>query len=231
MKRWKDSKSPTISRGHPGISAQCPSPRRTSSRASTRAGWLSGPSWPATAIKVRHSETSLLDLAHRVLYGHPMSGLQRGAYQVWRVLVALIAVACVVQIFLAGRGAFGVHGAAKLDDQKSFDPHRALGEIIGLLAVLAFLAALIAWRNKQLIWLTLALAVMAEVLQQCLLSPSIRGLQACTHWTVLRSSVSRRGLHIGHGADRRPPLWHQRPRSAPGSSPGELGATTGAGRA
>ena len=78
-----------------------------------------------------------------------MSGFQKGGYQVWRVLVALIAAACVVQIFLAGRGAFGFHGPAKLDDQKSFDPHRALGEIIGLLAVLAFLAALAAWREHR----------------------------------------------------------------------------------
>ncbi len=117
-----------------------------------------------------------------------MSGLQKGAYQIWRVLVALIAVACVVQIFLAGRGAFGVHGAAELDDQKSFDPHRALGEVIGLLAVLAFLAALIAWRNKRIIWLTLALAVMAEVLQHVLALPKhpwVAGLHALDGVAIL----------------------------------------------
>jgi Mn2+/Fe2+ NRAMP family transporter len=122
-----------------------------------------------------------------------MSGLQRGAYQVWRVLVALIAAACVVQIFLAGRGAFGVHGAAKLDDQKSFDPHRALGEIIGLLAVLAFLAALIAWRNKRLIWLSLALAFMAEVLQHLFALPKhpwVAGLHALDGVAILGLAAS-----------------------------------------
>ena len=47
----------------------------------------------------------------------------------WRVLVALIAAACVVQIFLAGRGAFGVHGAAK-------SPHSNLGmQLAGLHAL------------------------------------------------------------------------------------------------
>src|SRR6476619_1882484 len=114
-----------------------------------------------------------------------MSGLQRGAYQVWRVLVALIAAACVVQIFLAGRGAFGVHGAAKLDDQKSFDPHRALGEIIGLLA-------LIAWRNKRLIWLSLALAFMAEVLQHLFALPKhpwVAGLHALDGVAILGLSA------------------------------------------
>ncbi len=121
-----------------------------------------------------------------------MSGLQKGAYQVWRVLVALIAVACVVQIFLAGRGAFGIHGAAKLDDQKSFDPHRALGEVIGLLAVLAFLAALVAWRNKRLIWLSLALALMAEVLQHLFALPDhpwVAGLHALDGVAILGLSA------------------------------------------
>jgi Mn2+/Fe2+ NRAMP family transporter len=121
-----------------------------------------------------------------------VSGLRRGAYQVWRVLIALIAAACVVQIFLAGRGAFGIHGAAKLDDQKSFDPHRALGEIIGLLAVLALLAALVAWRNKRLIWLSLALAIMAEVLQHLFALPKhpwVAGLHALDGVAILGLSA------------------------------------------
>ena len=108
------------------------------------------------------------------------------------MLVALIAVACVVQIFLAGRGAFGIHGAAKLDDQKSFDPHRALGEIIGLLAVLAFLAALVAWRNKRLIGITFALAVMAEVLQHLFALPKhpwVAGLHALDGVSILALSA------------------------------------------
>ncbi|MGH3004161.1 MAG: DUF6220 domain-containing protein [Gaiellaceae bacterium] len=110
-----------------------------------------------------------------------MTGIQRGAYQLYRVLVAAIAAACVVQIFFAGRGAFGVSGSAKLDDQSSFDPHRILGEIIAIAAVLAFVCALVVWRDRKLIGFAFALAVMAEVIQHALALPKhpwIAGLHA-----------------------------------------------------
>jgi Mn2+/Fe2+ NRAMP family transporter len=129
---------------------------------------------------------------------------------VWRVLVALIAVACVVQIFLAGRGAFGVHGSASLDDQKSFDPHRALGEIIGLLAVLALLAALVYWRDKRMIGLTFALAFMAEILQHVFALPKhpwVAGLHALDGLAILGLSAA-----LAHHA------WRKN-RSAPSEPP------------
>jgi uncharacterized protein DUF6220 len=118
--------------------------------------------------------------------------MQKGAYQVWRFLVALIAAACVVQIFLAGRGAFGVHGSAKLDDQTSFDPHRVLGEIIGILAVLAFIAALAYWRDKRLIGITFVLALMAEILQHLFALPKhpwVAGLHALDGIAILALSA------------------------------------------
>jgi Mn2+/Fe2+ NRAMP family transporter len=128
--------------------------------------------------------------------------MQRGAYQVWRTLIALIAAACVVQIFLAGRGAFGIHGAAKLDDQKSFDPHRVLGEIIGLLAVLALLAAIAYWRDKRLIGITFALAFMAEILQHLFALPKhpwVAGLHALDGVAILALSA-----YLAHQAWRGP---------------------------
>jgi hypothetical protein len=117
-----------------------------------------------------------------------MTGVQKGAYALYRYLVALFAAACVVQIFLAGRGAFGVHGSAELDDQKSFDPHRALGEIIGLVAILMFLCALVAWRNRALIGYTFALAFMAEILQHAFALPKhpwVAGLHALDGVAIL----------------------------------------------
>jgi hypothetical protein len=136
--------------------------------------------------------------------------MRQVAFQVWRVLVALIAAACVVQIFLAGRGAFGVHGAVKLDDQKSFDPHRALGEVIGLLAVLAFLAALAYWRDKRIIGLTFLLAFMAEILQHLFALPKhpwVAGLHALDGVAILGLSA-----WLAHQAWRSP---HREPAASP----------------
>jgi hypothetical protein len=93
-----------------------------------------------------------------------MAAARNVSYQIYRVLIALIAIACVVQIFLAGRGVFGIHGAASLDDQKSLDAHRDLGEIIGIAAVVVFVLALIMWNKRLIVW-TFVLAVLAELVQ------------------------------------------------------------------
>ena len=111
-----------------------------------------------------------------------------------------------MQIFLAGRGAFGVHGSAKLDDQKSFDPHRALGEIIGLVAILMLLCALVVWRNRALIGYTFALAFMAEILQHALALPKhpwIAGFHALDGIAIL--GLGRRGSLTGLGEEARRP--------------------------
>ncbi len=58
--------------------------------------------------------------------------------------------------------------------------------------MLAFLAALVAWRNKRLIWITLALAVMAEVLQHLFALPKhpwVAGLHALDGVAILGLSA------------------------------------------
>jgi Family of unknown function (DUF6220) len=124
-----------------------------------------------------------------------MNSIQRGAFTLYRYLIVLFAAACVVQIFLAGRGVFGIRssGSGKsvndfFDDQKSLDPHRALGEIIGLIAVVMLIAALVAWRDKRLIGWTFGLAVAAEVLQHAFATPShpwVAGLHALSGVSIL----------------------------------------------
>jgi uncharacterized protein DUF6220 len=99
-----------------------------------------------------------------------MEGVRNVAYQLYRVLIALIAIGCVVQIFLAGRGVFGIHGAASLDDQKSLDAHRALGNLISLVAVVTFLVALLMWNKRLILW-TLLLAVFAVFVQHATALP------------------------------------------------------------
>ncbi len=99
-----------------------------------------------------------------------MDGVRNVAYQLYRVLIALIAVACVVQIFLAGRGVFGIHGTASLGDQKSLDAHRTLGDLISLVAVVTFLLALLVWNKRLILW-TLLLAVLAVLVQNATALP------------------------------------------------------------
>ena len=76
------------------------------------------------------------------------AAIGRRAWQLYRVLVTLIAIACVVQIFLAGRGVFGIRGDAALDDQTSLDPHRVLGNAISIAALVAFVLALVIWVQR-----------------------------------------------------------------------------------
>jgi len=99
-----------------------------------------------------------------------MAAARRIAFQLYRVLIALIAIACVVQIFLAGRGVFGIHGSASLDDQSSLNAHRDLGEIIGIAAVVVLVLALIMWDKRLILW-TFILALLAEFVQHATALP------------------------------------------------------------
>jgi hypothetical protein len=94
-----------------------------------------------------------------------MEGIRGTTWQIYRVLITLLVAACVVQIFLAGRGVFGIRpGAGDLGDQSSLDAHRTFAAVIELGAVLVFVCALILW-NKRLIGLTLVLVLLAAVFQ------------------------------------------------------------------
>jgi hypothetical protein len=135
-----------------------------------------------------------------------MDGVRRGAYQVYRVLIALIAAACVVQIFLAGRGVFAIHGGASLDDQKSLNAHRDLGEIIGIGTIVVFLLALVL-RNKRLIVWTFVLALLAEIVQHATALPKhpwVAGLHPVSGVAILGISA-----YLAHAA------WAKRVASAP----------------
>jgi len=93
-----------------------------------------------------------------------MTRVRAVSESLFRIVVTLTALAGVVQIFIAGRGVFGIRGAAKLDDQSSLDPHRALGEIIGIATIVLLVLALIMWDKRLIAW-TLAMAVLAEIVQ------------------------------------------------------------------
>jgi hypothetical protein len=88
-----------------------------------------------------------------------VAGIRRGAVAVLRYYVPLFIVAVIVQIFLAGEGIFGIKGGPELDDQKTLDPHRALGYILAEPAALILLVlALLAWfPDRRMRWISIAL--------------------------------------------------------------------------
>ncbi len=99
----------------------------------------------------------------------PRTGGNGTAYRVFAGLTALLVLGIVVQFFLAGLGVFGVDGR-ELEKATSLDPHRALGHILAGIALLMFIAALVARASKLEIWGSLALVVLIELVQALLAS-------------------------------------------------------------
>jgi Family of unknown function (DUF6220) len=84
----------------------------------------------------------------------------------YRWLIAIFVLCVLVQFLLAGAGVFGEDrgaGALKLEDEKSWDPHRAFGVVLFLLAILVLVACLAWWSER--IWLlgTFLLALLTFV--------------------------------------------------------------------
>jgi hypothetical protein len=72
----------------------------------------------------------------------------------YRWLIAAFVACVLVQLFLAGAGAFGQQlggNAPKLEDQESWDAHRVFGFVLLLLAILVLVACLAWWSER--IWL------------------------------------------------------------------------------
>jgi hypothetical protein len=121
-----------------------------------------------------------------------MAEVGKRAWQLYRLVIVLIALACVVQFYLAARGVFGIHGDAKLGDQSSFDAHRMLGNAIEVAALVAFVLVLVIW-EKRLVVATLVLAVLAAGVQRVTTTtahPWIAGLHALSGLAILGISGS-----------------------------------------
>src|SRR5947209_17002856 len=86
-------------------------------------------------------------------------GWRRGVDRAFVYLVTLFFVGVLAQVFLAGVGAFGDH-ALKVENASSFDPHRAIGNILGALALVLLILAVLA-RASRPTWVgALVLAVL-----------------------------------------------------------------------
>ena len=97
--------------------------------------------------------------------GSGLTGFRRGAFGLYRVLIALYTLGIVVQIFLAGQGIYGAEGSPTDDDASStLDPHRAIGHILTQpVALLVLIVALLARPGRKIIPLNVALFVLGIV--------------------------------------------------------------------
>src|SRR5947209_8767025 len=88
-----------------------------------------------------------------------MTGWRRGCDRAYAYVASLFMLGIAVQFFLAGVGVFGDH-SAKVENASSFDPHRAVGSILGLVAIVLFLLALAARESRGTVLWTLVLAIL-----------------------------------------------------------------------
>lgn len=96
-----------------------------------------------------------------------LSGARRGADTAFAYLAALLVLALLAQVFLAGFGVFDLHGRS-LEDADSFEAHEVLGHILGAVALVMLILAIVARTSKFAIWGSLALVVFIEVVQTML---------------------------------------------------------------
>src|SRR5512133_906211 len=94
-----------------------------------------------------------------------MSSIRQGAAWIYRILIALFAIAVVVEIFLAGLGIFRAmpgedESVSHETIEHKLDAHAALGDFLGGGAVLLLILILIAWTGRRSIGATFAPAVL-----------------------------------------------------------------------
>jgi hypothetical protein len=87
--------------------------------------------------------------------------VRNGAYALWRYLTPVFFVATIVLVFLAGLGVFRSDNEGqnkKFGD--AFSPHKGLGGVLQLGALILLILALIAWRDRRAVGSSAALLVL-----------------------------------------------------------------------
>jgi drug/metabolite transporter (DMT)-like permease len=119
------------------------------------------------------------------------TGLRRGALTGYRWLLLAFLVLGVVQIFLAGLGVFNLNGE-KLGTpgETAFDPHRVLGYVMAVVAVIILVLAVIARAGGRAIILSALLILLAGPAQSILAdlgedTPFFGGLHALDGLVIL----------------------------------------------
>jgi heme/copper-type cytochrome/quinol oxidase subunit 1 len=104
-----------------------------------------------------------------------MTGWRRGCDRAYAYVASLFMIGVLVQFFLAGLGVFGVDG--KVKDASGLDPHRALGSILGGVALIMLILALLARESGRTMLWTFVLALLTAVGQ-----PALAGAGEDHHW-------------------------------------------------
>ena len=94
-------------------------------------------------------------------------GFRHGVDVAYGYLMAVFVLGVLAQVFLAGVGVFGIN-ARKVANASSFDPHRAWGTVLMVLAIVLLIMALIAWQSRTTVLSTLVLALLVVVAQTAL---------------------------------------------------------------
>lgn len=105
----------------------------------------------------------------------------------FRVAAIVTVAVIVVQFFLAGWGAFhAVHGGVAAKDTSSYDAHKGVGYLIGLLSIVLLILAIVGKLGGRAIGMTVTLVVLA-VLAQPLLAGA--GEDSGAFWGALHALV------------------------------------------
>ena len=115
-------------------------------------------------------------------------GYRRVVDTVYGYLLGLFVLGVLVQIYLAGVGAFGRH------QRGSFDPHENFGHALGIAAIVLLVLALVARVSRRTMIWAFVLALLTEVAQEGLASGGrsdkwVGGLHAFDAALILALSV------------------------------------------
>lgn len=93
--------------------------------------------------------------------------VRHGADIAFTAIAALLLLGVFVQVFLAGAGVFGIDSTS-VENATSFDAHRTVGNVLGIVAVALFVASLIARVSTGTVVTALVVAVLTELAQHAL---------------------------------------------------------------
>jgi hypothetical protein len=118
-----------------------------------------------------------------------MTSLRQSATAGYRWLTLLFFVAVVVQFFLAGLGVFDIQPGHVLDNQTSLDPHRALGSVMIVVAIVILLLVALA-RPTRVVAVPYTVLLVCTILQAVFAGiggkagGGLHGLNACAVFGV-----------------------------------------------